>query len=87
MRYERTLRDYTVGAAKDGEGKHNRNFGRNDDIQQYQTWLTFPLPVLAGLSLGVRYRFREGVFDQPEREPKKETFDVHEIGLEVSYAF
>jgi hypothetical protein len=93
FRYERDWRDYTVGSAREAgaHGHNNNDFGRHDDIEEYRGWLAIPLPV-EGLALGLRYRYRDGVFDAPNRKQPDgsrgvhEVFDVHEIGLEISYS-
>jgi len=97
FRYERSLRDYTVGSLRADDGARNSNYQREDDISQYQTWLVVPLSLVTGLAVGARYRFRSGVYDEPNRKQTdatgnttvgvEEQFDVHEVGLEVSYTF
>lgn len=93
FRYERVRREYTVDAANDASDQRNNNFMRLDDYEQFHTGLTIPLPFREGLALRPRYRFRHGVFDEPNRKDAQghsgvqETFDVHETGLEVLYAF
>lgn len=97
FRYERSMRDYTVGEPNEASGPRNNNFDREDDINEYQTWLMVPLAFAPGLALGARYRFREGDYDVPNRKViasdgstvigEVERFDVHEVGLGLVYRF
>lgn len=93
FRFERYFRDYSVDAAKEDGGRRNNNFDRHDDIEQYQTWLTAPLPLVERLTAGLRYRFRRGAYDEPNHKTPDGTigvhhdFDVHEVGVELAYAF
>ncbi len=94
FQYERSWRLYSVDTARDTLAQRsNPNFEREDRIEQFHQWLTLPVPVGTGVALGLRYRFRAGVFNVPNRKQPdgrlgvRETFDVHELGVEVSYAF
>jgi hypothetical protein len=92
LRYAHTWRDYTVDAPRGAAGRNN-NYRRDDEYDQVQGWIIVPLPHLAGVSLGARYRYRAGVYDEPNRKAPDGSdgvtteFDVHEVGLEITYAF
>ncbi len=92
FRYERVHRRYTVPVLR-SDGHRNNNFQRVDDYDQFHVFLSIPLPWAEGLALRPRYRFRQGVFDSPNKKLSNghigaiEAFDVHETGLEVVYAF
>ncbi len=92
FRYQRVWRDYTVGALRDPDNRRNNNFGREDAYDQFHTWVVIPLPFRAGLTVRPRYRFRQGVFDEPNRKVNshvgvREEFAVSETALEIACAF
>lgn len=97
FRYERSMRNYTVGAPQEPSGGRNNNFDREDTTNEYQTWLAIPLTMVPGLSFGARYRFRHGEYDVPNRRVELpdgttsigtiERFDVHEVELGLVFGF
>lgn len=92
FRYDWVNRNYTVGAPREENGRRNNNFDRTDRYDQAQVWCYVPLP-WAGFGVRPRFRFRRGYYDVPNRRNAEggvgivEHFDVHEIGLEILYAF
>lgn len=97
FRYERLMRNYTVSAPRDADGRRNNNFDREDRSDEYQTWLVVPLAMVPGLSFGARYRFRHGRYDSPNRRVtvsdgtftvgQIERFDVHEVEIGLVFGF
>lgn len=95
VRYDHVWRDYPVPTAR-SNGSRNSNFDRFDELNQVQTWLTFPLP-WDGWSVTPRYRFRDGVYDIPNRKVTtasgatqvgvREYFTVNELAVEIAYGF
>lgn len=92
FRYRASWRDYTVGSAKEN-GRRNANYGREDRIDEYHTWLDTAVPLLPGLRAGVRYRYSHGEFDAPNRRlpngtvGEQTSFDVNEVGVMIGYWF
>lgn len=82
FRYRRSWRDYTVDSERDDTGNDNSNFRRNDDIDDYRTWLTVAVPPVSGLAVRVRYFFRNGDSSRADR-----IFARHEVGIEAQYVF
>ncbi len=82
FRYKKEWRSYSVEKARTAGGRINRNYGRDDDIDQAETWLIAPLPFAEGLGVALRYRYRNGDSNRKERR-----YDLHEAGVEVSYQF
>ena len=95
LRYDHSWRDYTVPTDRTG-GSRNSNFDRFDEINQVQTWFTIRLP-WDGWSVTPRYRFRNGVYDIPNRKVTtptgatqvgvREYFTVNELAVELAYGF
>jgi hypothetical protein len=82
FRYKHEWRSYTVEDQKTAGGRTNRNFGRDDDIDETETWLVTPLPFFRGLSVGLRHRYRHGDSNRNERR-----YDLHEGGIALTYNF
>lgn len=80
--YERSFRDYTVCCERDPDNRRNSNFGRNDDIHQYQVALMAPVYFVPDLLARLRFRYRDGDSNSPGRR-----FTVHEVGFELTYFF
>lgn len=80
--YERSFRDYTVCCERDADNRRNSNFGRNDEIQQYQVALLAPVYFVPDLFARLRFRYRDGDSNFPDRR-----FTVHEVGFELTYVF
>jgi hypothetical protein len=81
VRYKRSWKDYTASEF-DGQGEPNSNFGRDDDIKEYEVWLTAPAPFVPGTVVGARYRYQDGDSTQ-----ENHVFTRNEIGVGVIYTF
>lgn len=82
FRYERIWYEYTVDNERGPDGHRNSNYGRDDDINQYEAWLFYPVPILEGLVTRFRYKYRDADSTRPDR-----VFTRTEVSLEFSYAF
>lgn len=91
LRYERSFREYSVDTPR--AESRNGNFDRFDDLHQLQILLGAPLPWHRELAFTLRYRFRHGALDKPNRTGADgslgllEHFDVHETGVGMEYRF
>lgn len=80
LRYRRSERDYTVATAF-GPAGINSNFGRKDEIDQYDVSFRVPVSFVDGLILSARYKYRHSDSTRVRRN-----YDVHEVGLGIMYA-
>ncbi len=79
LRLTRSDRDYTVSAPSDLFGR-NKNFGRNDDIDVFESKLTVPLSDGSPWAVTARYMFRDSDSTRLSRN-----FDVSEVGIGFVY--
>jgi hypothetical protein len=82
FRYKHEWRSYTVEDPQTASGRTNRNFARDDDIDEVETALVAPLPFLRGLFIGVHHRYRHGDSNRKDRR-----YDLQEGDVGLTYNF
>ena len=82
FRYERKWRDYLVGSAKDPTGKKNNNFGREDDVNCFETGLDIPFPWIDAATIELRYSHRDNGSTRIDR-----SYYLNEAELRLVYDF
>lgn len=80
FRYEKTWRNFLVGYATDPQGGRNNNFGREDDVNHFQTGLDIPLPWVEAMTIRIRYDYRDNVSSRPDR-----SYTSNEASLGFTY--